>query len=226
MRETRPLRLVTMAVAAALLVGACTGEKPETTTASQERKPMVEAPSTDTGAATLRATLNTLLQEHPLLAAAATGAALGGREDEFQAAADALDGNSVALSEAVGSVYGQEAGDQFLELWRSHIGMFVEYATAVAEGDRGGQDKAVQDLQGYTEDFGAFLASANPNLTKDAVAALVLEHVLGLKEVVDAQAAEDPATAYAALRDAAGHMAMIADPLAAAIVAQFPGKFA
>ena len=39
----------------------------------------------------LRAKLNTLLQEHAYLAAGATGAALGGRQSEFQAAAGALD---------------------------------------------------------------------------------------------------------------------------------------
>ena len=46
-----------------------------------------------------------------------------------------------------------------------------------------------------------------------------------LKDVIDAQAAKDPAKAYTALRAAAGHMAMIADPLAEAIVKQFPDKF-
>ncbi len=34
------------------------------------------------------------------------------------------------------------------------------------------------------------------------------------------------ARAYAALRAAAGHVPMVADPLAAAIVKQFPSRFA
>jgi len=46
-----------------------------------------------------------------------------------------------------------------------------------------------------------------------------------LKEVVDAQAARDPLKAFAALRKAAGHMKMLADPLAEAIVKKFPEKF-
>jgi hypothetical protein len=50
-------------------------------------------------------------------------------------------------------------------------------------------------------------------------------HVLTLKDVVDAQAAGDQAKVYAALRAAYAHMPMIADPLAAAIVKQFPDKF-
>src|SRR5438309_945841 len=52
----------------------------------------------DTTAAVLRSKLNGLLEEHVYLASAATGAALGGRADEFTAAAAALDGNSNALT--------------------------------------------------------------------------------------------------------------------------------
>lgn len=50
-------------------------------------------------------------------------------------------------------------------------------------------------------------------------------HVVTLKGVIDAQAAKEPAKAYTALRTAAGHMHMIADPLADAIVKQFPDRF-
>src|SRR5262245_51290364 len=176
-------------------------------------------------AAGLRTTLNTLFQEHIYLAAAATGSALGGREAEFKAAAAALDANSVAISKAIGSVYGQGAEDAFLPLWRKHIGMVVEYTVGVATNDKAKQDKAVADLIGYTQDFGAFLQSANPNLPKSVVAELVKHHVVTLKTVIDAQAAKDPVKTYTAVRTAAGHMQMIADPLAEAIVKQFPDKF-
>src|SRR5262245_51902394 len=60
-------------------------------------------------AAGLRTTLNTLLAEHVVIAAGATGAALDGRQAEFKAAAQALDANSVAIAQAIGSVYGQDA---------------------------------------------------------------------------------------------------------------------
>jgi hypothetical protein len=159
------------------------------------------------------------------LAAAATGAALDGREAEFKAAAGALDQNSVAISKAIGSVYGMDAERAFLPLWRRHIGFAVDYTVGVASSDKTKADKAVSDLIGYTEDFGAFLASANPNLPKNVVAGLVKHHVVTLKDVIDAQASKDPAKAYMALRAAAGHMSMIADPLAEAIVKQFPDKF-
>jgi hypothetical protein len=173
----------------------------------------------------LKSTLNTLFQEHVYLAAAATGAALGGREAEFKAAAGALDQNSVAISRAVGSVYGPEAEQAFLPLWRRHIGFAVDYTIGVAGNDKAKQDRAVSDLIAYTKDFGAFLNAANPNLPTKVVADLVQHHVVTLKTVIDAQASKDQAKAYAALRTAAGHMQAIADPLADAIALQFPDRF-
>jgi hypothetical protein len=177
-------------------------------------------------AANLRVALNQLLSEHATLAAAATQAALRGRKSEFDAAAGALDKNSQDLAGAIGSVYGQDAGDALLPLWRKHIGFFVDYTLAKAAGSKKKQDKAVQDLLQYANDFGAFLNSATPSLPKEAVAELVKTHIVSLKEVVDAQAARDYTLAFEKVRAASHHMQMIADPLADAIAAQFPDKFA
>ena len=202
--------LTSLALAAVLAVPATPTPRPS---------PVITAPE-------LKIALNNLLSEHVWLASAATGAALQGRKGDFDAAASTLDANSVEISKAIGMVYGPGAETAFLALWRKHIGMVVDYTTGLATKNKAKQDKAVSDLVAYTQEFGAFLSGANPNLTKDAVAGLVKEHVLTLKAVIDAQAAKDPAKAYAAMRAAAGHMSMIANPLADAIVKQFPSKFA
>jgi hypothetical protein len=174
----------------------------------------------------LRVALNGLLAEHVTLAAAATQAALRGRKSEFESAAGALDQNSQDLAGAIGSVYGKDAGDAFLPLWRKHIGFFVDYTVGKAQGSKKKQDKAVQDLLQYAADFGAFLNSATPALPKEAVADLVKSHIVSLKEVVDAQAVRNYKLAFEKVRAASRHMQMIGDPLAAAIAAQFPDKFA
>ena len=195
-------------------------------TADQSTLTQIAAkPSASTKAAALRSALDQLLGEHVQLAADATNAALNGRDAEFKAAAAALDANSVDIAGAIGSIYGEDAGDAFLGLWRSHINMVVEYTVATASKDMAKQDKAVGDLMQYTKDFGAFLNSANPNLPQDAVADLVKHHAVTLKAVIDAQAAGDQEKAYTALRTAYGHMAMIAEALAQGIVKQFPKKF-
>ena len=87
--------------------------------------PSAGATSTATTSVELRTGLNALLSEHVILASAATGAALGGRNAEFEAAAGALDANSVDLAKAIGSVYGEDAEKAFLPLWRKHIGFVV-----------------------------------------------------------------------------------------------------
>lgn len=190
-----------------------------------KQKPDMFPGQADSKAASLRTSLNTALAEHTYLAARATGAAIGGREAEFTAAANSLDGNSVDISKAIGSAYGAEAEQAFLPLWRRHIGFFVDYTQGVAAKDQAKQDKAVADLTAYTRDAAAFFNSAN-GLPTDTVAALLREHVLGLKTVVDAQAAGDQAKVYSELRVAMGHMQMLADPLAEATVKKFPMKFA
>jgi hypothetical protein len=208
-----------LAVSAFALTGAIASADQSTMTQ------VAAKPSATTKAAALRSALDQLLGEHVQLAADATNAALNGRDGEFKAAAAALDANSVDISNAIGSIYGKDAGEAFLGLWRSHIGMVVEYTVATASKDMAKQDKAVGDLMQYTKDFGAFLNSANPNLPQDAVADLVKHHAVTLKAVIDAQAAGDQAKAYTALRTAYGHMAMIAEALAQGIVKQFPKKF-
>jgi len=217
----QPLRSRAIALVAALVTGVAARGAAQSSMGNMSMTPSPAAIS----ASDLRVALNTLLGEHIYLASSATGAALGGRSAEFQAAAGALDSNSVAIAKAIGMIYGEDAGTAFLALWRKHIGFVVDYTTGVATKNKTKQDKAVQDLLGYATDFGAFLHSACPGLPTSVVADLVRGHITSLKTVIDAQAGNDPAV-YNNIRTAASHMQMIADPLAAAIAKQFPDRFA
>ena len=175
-------------------------------------------------AADLRVTLNNLLGSHVYLAGLPVRMALGGSDPGFKAGLATLDKNSVELSKAIGSVYGTAAEARFLELWRAHLGMFVAYTQAVAKNDAAGKTKALADLDGYRADFDAFISGANPNLPKGAVASLLVMHVTGISKAIDLLAAKDYASAYPQLKTAEDHSMMIADPLAEAIVIQFPDK--
>jgi hypothetical protein len=181
---------------------------------------------TDAPASALRAGLTAQLQEHVYLAGLTVDAGVGAGLDSktFEAAAGTLDENSKALSESIGSVYGADAGEQFLALWRRHIGFFVDYTKGKATGDKKMVKQAEQDLDGYREEFGAFLASANPELTKKAVADELKPHVSSVFKAIDASVAGKPAV-FDRLREAASHMPQTADVLAGAIVAQMPEKF-
>lgn len=181
--------------------------------------------STTAKASDLRATLNNLEAEHVDLASAATRAGFDG-DPSFTAAAEALGKNTDQLSAAITSVYGEEAGAKFKEIWASHIGFFVDYTVAAKGGDQAGMDKAVQNLNGYVEAISTFLSDANPNLPKEAVAQLVTEHVGLLKEAVDKHGAGDFAGSYDAQARARTQITTkIADTLSGAIVKQNPDKF-
>ncbi|GAC1656484.1 MAG: hypothetical protein NVS9B1_11970 [Candidatus Dormibacteraceae bacterium] len=173
----------------------------------------------------LRVTLDQALQEHLYLASFATGAALGGRNEEFAAAGNALNQNGTDIGAAIGSIYGQEAQTKFNGIWSAHNGFFVDYTKAVAAKDDAAKGKAVSNLTTvYVPQFSDFLAGAT-GLPKDAVANLTTMHVTTTAAVVDAQAAGDAAAAATKDRAAAQHMMSIGDPLAEAIVAKFPDKF-
>ncbi len=173
----------------------------------------------------LRVALNQLLQEHLYLASSATGAALGGRNDEFAAAGTVLNTNGTDIGAAIGSLYGDEAMDAFNQIWSAHNGFFVDYTTGVATKDEAMIDKAVEDLTTvYVPQFAEFLAGAT-DLPVDALTDLTTEHVLTTKAIVDAQGAGDAAAAAAADREAGMHMQMLGDPLATAIVAKLPDMF-
>lgn len=77
------------------------------------------APKVDTAAAELRTSLGHLLSEHAYLAVEAMRRGAEGSAD-FEAAAGALNANTEDLSAAITSVYGEEAGAQFNEIWTNH----------------------------------------------------------------------------------------------------------
>jgi outer membrane lipoprotein SlyB len=176
-------------------------------------------------ASDLRSTVNLALQEHLYLASNATGAALGGRTDEYAAWGDALNKNGTEIGALLGSVYGADAQAKFNGIWSAHNGFFVAYTTATAKQDKAGQDKAVADLTGtYVPQFTDFIVGAT-GLPADTVKSLVTEHVTSTKEVVDDQYAKNWSAAAAADRMAAMHMQMLGDPLSKAIVEKNPTKF-
>lgn len=145
-------------------------------------------------ASTLRSGLTALLQEHVYLAGFAVFTAYtaeGGVESPaFTAAAATLDANSVALSEAVGSLAGDENAADFLDLWRSHIGFFVDYAVADATGDEDARQEQLLNLDGYRGPAGEFFEKiSNGELPADAVADGLAHHVATLAGAIDSLAA-------------------------------------
>ncbi|WP_163528297.1 copper amine oxidase [Halobacillus ihumii] len=179
-----------------------------------------------TPAADLRSNLNHLLGEHAGLAMMAMQNGLDGSED-FQASAEALVANTEDLSAAIASVYGEEAGQKFKEMWSGHIADFVTYVKGTAAGDEAQKEKALQALEDYRADFSEFIATATEGkVPADVLSSGLQEHVGYLIGTFDQYAAEDYKQAYDTLRDSYAHMFMTSKALSGGIVSQFPDKFA
>jgi len=182
--------------------------------------------ATASKACILRVTFATLLQEHVCLVGATTDAAIAGRQDEFRAGQAAVDKNAVALQDALSNVFDPQTADQFLTLWRKYNGYLFDYAMAQASNNQDGQDKAIGELEGFTEDFGGFLDQATASrLTKDSMADMFKENILGMKAMIDAQAAKDYVTAFTKEMIAEQDAQTLAATLSDEFVAQFPQKF-
>lgn len=181
--------------------------------------------SVSTPASELRSTLGHLFTEHAFLAVETLKKGADGTED-FDALAGALGQNTDDLTAAVASVYGEEAGVAFKEIWSSHIGYFVDYATATAGDDQAGKDKAVAELDKYIVEQAAFLETATEGRLKAADLETGLKmHVDQLVWAFDSYVAGDYETSYMNEREAIKHMTMVAAGLSTAITDQFPDKF-
>ena len=178
-----------------------------------------------TPAADLRASLDQVFTEHAGLAVMAMQNGVDGDPD-FDASAAALLANADDLSAAVASVYGEEGGAAFEEIWKSHIGYFVDYVTATANDDQAGKDKAMEELDGYIVEQAAFLATATEDrIPAEDLEAGLTEHVDQLLAAFDQYVAGDYEASYASLRESYAHMLMPSAGLSQTIVDQFPDKF-
>ncbi|HJV13268.1 MAG TPA: hypothetical protein VJ625_05185, partial [Propionibacteriaceae bacterium] len=153
-------------------------------THSPSHSPTTAAVAPDaTEAAALRATLTSLLSDHVWLAGNALDTAVRQQGDlkdpQVVGAVKALDANSVALAEAIGSVY-PDAEKPFLASWRQHIGFFVNYTLGKATKNDEQVAKAKDDLDAYRTSFGQLINSVVPELPADAVADELKPHVASL----------------------------------------------
>lgn len=150
---------------------------------------------------------------------------IDGAED-FEQAAGALNANTDDLSAAVASVYGEEGGAAFKEIWSSHIGYFVDYVTATAEEDEEGRQAALAELDEYTVEQAAFLDTATESRLKAAELEAGLKmHVEQLVWAFDNYVAGDFDKTYENLRHSIQHMYAPGKGLSWAITDQFPEKF-
>ena len=141
-------------------------------------------------AADLRIRLDRLLGEHVLLGGEAMRTGLVD-SDASEPARAALEANTRDLAELIGVVYGAEANTAFGYLWRTHIDAYLQYIDAVRANNASEKERTLGVLRAYGAQFGAFIASANPQLSADVVSMLIHHHTEALIGQVNAFAAKD-----------------------------------
>jgi hypothetical protein len=173
--------------------------------------------ATATAAATLRSGLDELFREHVNLTgfAVQTAVETSISSPNTAQALTALDDNTVALGQAVGSVYGAGAKTAFVKMWRAHIGFFVEYTKGLATNDKSMVSDAQAKLANYKQDFSKFLGAAT-QIPPAAIATELQGHIQTLEAAIQAIVTKSPSAA-AKLQMAATHMDGTADALAGGI---------
>jgi hypothetical protein len=213
----RAAGIAALAISVSACGGSSSGDANTKPAASKSAPTSATTDTTATAAATLRAGLDQLFRQHVDLTGftVQTAVADGIDSPNTAQALKALDGNTVALGDAIGSVYGTAARTAFVKMWRAHIGFFVEYTKGLATHDHAMVSQAQAKLANYKKDFSKFLSGAT-QIPADAIATELQGHIDTLEAAIQSIVGKK-ADAAANLEMAAEHMDATAAALASGI---------
>lgn len=184
-----------------------------------------ELPPTETTGVELRATLDSLLSEHYALAVDSMMKIYDG-DEAAEAAMAALDANAADMEPVIASVYGEEGGAAFVEIFDKHNMGTDEYAAAVKDGDEAMQEEALTEIQSFVDDMGAFLGTATEgNLPEDGATAALREHEDYVQETFDLYVEGDYEAAYTSYLEGFTQIFGAGSAISGAISVQFPDQF-
>jgi hypothetical protein len=136
----------------------------------------------------------------------------------------ALDRNTRALGDLIGTAFGSSTGSQFVGVWAQHSALFVSYARAKLANDAAGTDAAKKSLDNFATNLATVLSTANFYVYKPDFTTEIASDDAALLDVIDAQVAGDP-TQYDKLVAAVAKMPHTAVYLAAAVAKKAPTAF-
>lgn len=185
-----------------------------------------DSTSTATKAAGLRVTLNNLLREHVTTNLTVTYNIIDKvSEAKMQASLDAQTANAVAIANAVGSVYGDDAKTSITQPFVDHLTQSNNYAKAVLANDTAGEASSLAALQTNLRQIADVFHSVIPSLSSDTLYGALNDHETLMNEVAMAYQAGDFTKAYQLEDQALTQISGGADALAGGIVASKPDTF-
>ncbi|WP_147804268.1 copper amine oxidase [Alkalicoccus halolimnae] len=200
-----------------VLSGAIVSQMPET----------FDHTAVDTPAAELRSTWNQLASEHFALATLGMQKGLN-QADDYDFAAWAENQNSQDFQAAIASIYGEEAGSRFLTLWEpDHINAQGDLVAAAIEDDMEKRETALNHIDMFTEEFGAFLeAATDENLSAEAAQETLTVHEEQILRTFDKRVEGNYTEASDSFREGYQFMFGVGEALSGAITKQMPEQFA
>jgi hypothetical protein len=183
------------------------------------------ADSTQSQALTTRLALRDLWLEHIFWIRNYAQANQAGDSRQAAVASEQVVSNATTIANSLAPLYGQPAADQLLKLLAGHWGAVKHYSDASVAKSAAGRKAAVAELTSNAAALAKFLAAANPYLPENDLLAMLGTHGAQHIAQIDQLAAHDYAAEAKNWQAMRAHILMLADPLGAALVKQFPDKF-
>lgn len=138
----------------------------------------------DSRASGLRTEMNSLLKEHAVMAGLYLTAMYG--DVPADRLVQLMDANRNKIAALVERNYNTETKDTFLQVWSQHMLEYGNYTRALKEKDTDAMTTARNNLKRISNDMGRLFDSASNNMTTGQIEDLMLEHVNGTLNLVDA----------------------------------------
>lgn len=184
-----------------------------------------EGSPVETSGVELRATLDSLLSEHYALAVDSMMKIYDG-DAAAEAAMAALEANAADMEPVIASVYGEEGGAAFTDIFDKHNTGTDEYAMAVKEGDEAAQEEALDEIQSFVDEMGAFLGTATEgNLPEDGATDALRAHEDFVQNTFDLYVAGDFVESYTSYLEGFKQIFGAGSAISGAIATQFPDQF-
>ncbi|EZH67513.1 copper amine oxidase [Bacillaceae bacterium JMAK1] len=179
-----------------------------------------------TAAGDLRSDVSNLVAEHFALATLSMSKEFKESED-FDFVSWAEDENTADLKATISSVYGEEGGEQFEQIWQgNHILAQSDYVNAVKNDDEAAKEEAQNRLGTFADEFGMFLETATDGILPAADATeLVNMHEEQVFTTFDRYIEGDYDGSFEKYREGYAFTFDIGAGLADAIVTQNPELF-
>ena len=197
-------------------------EQPETTTSSSMTPAQTSGISQKQ--VDLKTTMRKLWTDHVVWTREYIVAAVNGMGDA-QADANRLLQNQTDIGNAVAAYYGQDAGNKVTDLLKQHILIAVDLINDLKKNDQTKFNADNDKWKANANEIADFLASANPNWSKQDLEDMMAKHLATTTEEVSDYFNKKYDKDVQDFDAVYNHMLGMADALSDGIIKQFPDKF-